>query len=82
MPSVLFVRLSLLLAVAMLMAGGGLQPTLLSIRAGIEDFSIVATGLVIASMRHETQYTSRQENSEGPLLRVHQPEDGRRAPKR
>lgn len=42
------VKLSLLFAVAMLLAGGGLQPTLLSIRAGIEDFPIVTTGLVMS----------------------------------
>src|SRR3546814_3348270 len=49
MPSVSFVRASLLLAVAMLLAGAGLQSTLLSIRAGIEDFPIVVTGLVMSA---------------------------------
>jgi MFS family permease len=43
-----FVRVSLLFAVAMLLAGAGLQSTLLSLRAGIEDFPIVVTGLVMS----------------------------------
>lgn len=43
-----FVRVSLLFAVAMLLAGAGLQSTLLSLRAGIEDFPIVAMGLVVS----------------------------------
>lgn len=47
--SVSFVRAGLLFAVAMLLAGSGLHATLLSIRAGIEDFPIVATGLVMSA---------------------------------
>jgi MFS family permease len=43
-----FARVSLLFPVAMLLAGAGLQSTLLSIRAGIEDFPIVAAGLVMS----------------------------------
>lgn len=42
------VKLGLLVAVAMLLAGAGLQVTLLSIRAGHEGFPIVATGLVMS----------------------------------
>lgn len=41
-------KFSLLFAVAMLLAGAGLQATLLSLRAGVEDFPIVAMGLVVS----------------------------------
>lgn len=42
------VKFGLLLAGTMLLAGAGLQVTLLSVRAGIEDFPIVVTGLVMS----------------------------------
>lgn len=49
MPSGSFVRVSLLCAVAMLLAGAGLQSSLLSIRGGIENFPVAAIGLVMSA---------------------------------
>lgn len=49
LPSVSFSWLGLLSAAAMLLAGAGLHATLLGVRAGVEHFPIVATGMVMSA---------------------------------